>query len=109
MIRAREAGGIDPVDGVSEKTWRDRFAGRLVAELEAKPAYSKIRVIGVDDNQREIVRVDRRGPNGAIRDRSGERLGQKATGPISSRRSSCRPGEIYVSPLELDRATARPS
>ena len=26
LIRARRAGGIDPVDGVSEKTWRDRLA-----------------------------------------------------------------------------------
>ena len=32
----------------------------LRAELEAKPAYADIRVIGVDDNQREIIRVDRR-------------------------------------------------
>ena len=26
LIRARLAGGIDPIDGVSEKTWRDRIA-----------------------------------------------------------------------------------
>ncbi len=29
LIRARKAGGTDPIDGVSEKTWRDRIASRL--------------------------------------------------------------------------------
>jgi hypothetical protein len=61
LMRAREAGGTDPVDGVSETTWRQRIAARLVAELEAKPAYAEMRVIGADGDQREIVRVDRRG------------------------------------------------
>ena len=67
LVRAREAGGTDPVDGVPEKTWRERYAARLVAELEAKPAYAEIRVIGVDDSQREIVRATDGGPrNDAI-------------------------------------------
>ena len=76
-MRARAADGTDPVDGVSEKTWRERIATRLVAELEAKPAYAEIRVIGVDDSQREIVRVDRRGPNDAIQIVPEERLATK--------------------------------
>src|SRR5450756_664467 len=28
MIRAHQAGGRDPVDGVSEQTWRERLAAR---------------------------------------------------------------------------------
>jgi PAS domain S-box-containing protein len=103
LMRAREAGGSDPVDGVSEKTWRDRFAGRLVAELEAKPAYSKIRVIGVDDNQREILRVDRRGPNNAIEIVPDERLASKGDRTYFKQTIELRPGDIYVSPLTLDR------
>src|SRR5580704_13887658 len=67
LIRAHLAGGIDPVDGLSEKIWRERIAARLSAELQAKPAYAEFRIIGLDDGQREIVRADRRGPNGAIR------------------------------------------
>src|SRR5216110_352223 len=46
LVRARRAGGVDPVDGVSEKTWRDRIASRLAAELEAKPSYAMFRIIG---------------------------------------------------------------
>ena len=41
LIRARVAGGIDPFDGLAEKIWRDRLAERLLAELDAKPAYAK--------------------------------------------------------------------
>ena len=67
LVRARKAGGTDPIDGVSEKTWRDRIASRLAAELEAKPSYAMFRIIGVDDGGRELVRVDRNGPNGAVR------------------------------------------
>ena len=36
LMRARQAEGIDPVDGVSEKTWRERFAARLAAELRSQ-------------------------------------------------------------------------
>ena len=67
LVRARKAGGIDPVDGVSEKTWRDRLASRLAAELEAKPTYAMVRFIGFDDDGRELIRVDRAGPNDAVR------------------------------------------
>src|SRR5215212_3044314 len=67
LIRARKAGGIDPVDGVSEKTWRDRIANRFAAELTAKPTYAMLRIISFDDDGREVVRVDRAGPSDAVR------------------------------------------
>jgi PAS domain S-box-containing protein len=103
LIRAHLTGGIDPVDGVPEKTWRERVAGRLVAELEAKPAYAEIRVIGVDDGQREIVRVDRLGPGGTIRTVDGEGLQQRGDRPYFKETIKLRPGEIYISTLNLDR------
>ena len=74
LVRARKAGGTDPIDGVSEKTWRDRIASRLAAELEAKPSYAMFRIIGVEDDGRELVRVDRNGPNGTVRIVSEEEL-----------------------------------
>jgi PAS domain S-box-containing protein len=54
-------------DDRSELQWRERLASRFVAELKAKPAYSKYRLIGIADGGREIVRVDRLGPSGSIR------------------------------------------
>ncbi|MBU6464469.1 MAG: PAS domain S-box protein [Bradyrhizobium sp.] len=103
LMRAREAGGTDPVDGVSEKTWRERLAARLVAELDAKPAYADIRVIGVDDNQREIIRVDRRAPNDAVEIVPDERLARNGDRVYFKQTIKLRTDEIYVSPLTLER------
>jgi PAS domain S-box-containing protein len=103
LMRAREAGGTDPVDGISEKTWRERIAARLVAELEAKPAYDEIRVIGADDSGREIVRVDRRGPNGAVQIVLDERLASKGDKDYFRQTIKLKSGDMYVSPIVLDR------
>jgi PAS domain S-box-containing protein len=46
---------------------RTRLGLRFAAELASRPEYLRLRVIGVDDGGRELVRVDRSGPGGAIR------------------------------------------
>jgi PAS domain S-box-containing protein len=102
LIRARVAGGIDPLDGLAERIWRDRLAERLLAELDAKPAYAKFRVISIDDGGREIVRVDRSGPNGAIRLVPDAELLQKAERPFFRETMRLSPGEIKVSALDLN-------
>jgi PAS domain S-box-containing protein len=102
LIRGHLAGGIDPIDGVSERTWHQRIAERLAAELDAKPAYSQFRILGIENDGREIVRVDRSGPNGAVRivpeaelQRKGDRAYFKDTIKLGA-------GEIYVSVLDLN-------
>jgi hypothetical protein len=67
MVSAHINGGIDPVDHLSESAWHANLLTRLVVELGPKPAYSQFRLIGIDDGGRELVRVDRSGPNGAVR------------------------------------------
>jgi len=102
LIRARLAGGVDPVDGLSEKTWHDQFAQRLLAELGAKPAYAQFRIIGIEDGGREIVRVDRSGPNGAIRlvpDAELQRKGDRGYFKDTIRLAA---NETYVSALDLN-------
>ena len=103
LIRAHQAGGIDPVDGVAEKTWQGRIGAFFSSELEAKPAYSELRIIGIDDGHREIVRVDRFGPGGAIRIVAGPELKPKGDRGYFRETISLPPGEIYVSPLNLYR------
>ncbi len=90
LMRARRAGGTDPVDGVSEKTWRERIAGRLAAELEAKPAYAMFRDYRRSMTaSREIVRVDRDGTERRGSDRSRRaNCSSEAIAPISRKRSS---------------------
>jgi PAS domain S-box-containing protein len=103
LIRAHAAGGIEPLDGVSEKTWDQRIAARFSAELEAKPAYSEFRVIGLDDGQRELVRVDRSGPNGTIRIVADADLQRKGDRSYFRETIALPAGGIYVSPLDLFR------
>jgi hypothetical protein len=101
LIRAHIGGGVDPIDGVSEQTWRERIATRLAAEIDAKPIYGQFRIIGVDNDQLELVRVDRSGPNGAARivpDSELERKGDRAYFQEAIRLG---PGEIYISAVEL--------
>ncbi|WP_439395815.1 PAS domain S-box protein [Bradyrhizobium sp. PMVTL-01] len=101
LIRAHLGGGIDPTDGVSEQTWRERIAARLVAEIEAKPSYAQFRVIGLDDNQRELVRVDRSGPNGTVRIVPDSELEHKSERAYFQETIRLPPGEVYVSSIDL--------
>ena len=103
LIHARRAGGIDLVDGVSEKTWRDRIGSRFAAELEAKPIYAMFRIIGLDDDGRELVRVDRAGPNDTVRIVPEEGLQKRSDRSYFKETSRLGPTQIYVSPLDLGR------
>nr|WP_244608607.1 PAS domain S-box protein [Bradyrhizobium algeriense] len=103
LIRARRSGGIDPVDGVTEKTWRDRLASRFAAELEAKPTYAMLRIIGLDDDGRELVRVDRAGPNDTVRIVPEEGLLKRNNRGYFHETMGLGPTQIYVSPLDLGR------
>jgi PAS domain S-box-containing protein len=102
MVLARLNDGIDPVDHLTEATWRQRLLTRLVAELQAKPAYSKFCFIAVEDGQREIVRVDRQGTNGAIRIVPDAELQQKVDRPFVDATLKLGPDEVYVSPVDLN-------
>ncbi|MEH2623820.1 PAS domain S-box-containing protein [Bradyrhizobium sp. AZCC 1719] len=103
LVRARQAGGIDPVDGVSEKIWRDRIASRFAAELEAKPTYAMFRIIGLDDDGRELVRVDRNGPNGTVRIVPEAGLQKRGDRGYFQETTRLGPKQLYVSPLDLGR------
>ena len=102
ILRARESGGFDPVDGVTEETWRQRMADQYAAELAAKPAYYKIRVIGVEDGGREIVRVDRSGAAGTIHVAPDSELQHKGDREFFTAAIGLRAGEIAISPIELN-------
>ena len=102
LIRAHFAGGIDPVDGLSERTWRERIAERLLAELKAKPTYAQFRIIGIEDGGREIIRVDRSGPNGTVRLVPATELQRKDERPYFKDTIGLPANEVYVSPLDLN-------
>ncbi len=103
MMRARLNDGTDPVDHVSEALWRERLESRLAAQLAIKPAYARLRFIGVADGGREIVRVDRAGPNGAVRAVPEAELPRAGDAPYFRNTLALGVGGIYVSPVELDK------
>src|SRR5579862_762538 len=102
MATAHFGGGIDPVDHISEGTWRDRLTTQLTAELQAKPNYAQFRVIGIEDGGREVVRVDRSGPNGAIRVVPDFELQRKGDRPYFKRTIQLPADGISVSPIDLN-------
>ena len=101
-VTAHFNGGVDPVDHLSEAAWRERLIRRIVADVGAKPAYARFSFIGVEDGGREILRVDRSGPNGTVRRVPDAEL--RREGDRSYFQDTIKLGrdEIYVSPIELN-------
>jgi PAS domain S-box-containing protein len=102
IVRAHLAGGVDPVTGQPESIWRDQLTRLFVAALTAKPAYVQLRYVGVADDGREIVRVDRAGGGGAVRVVSEAELQAKGDRPYMRGTLALAAGGIYLSPIDLD-------
>src|SRR5690242_11134113 len=102
LYRAERTGGVDP-DGVSSDVWRGRIAGRFLSLVEAKPAYAAFRFVGLGNGQREIIRIDRLDASGAARIVPDAELRQVGDEDYFKETVRLRPGEIYVSPVNLDR------
>jgi CheY-like chemotaxis protein len=103
IMTARLASGIDPTAGATEAEWRRRLALRFEAEMAVKPNYHEFRIVGLDDGGREIVRVDRSGPNGAVRTVPHAELQRKGDRESLKEAVSLRAGEVYVSRIDLNR------
>jgi PAS domain S-box-containing protein len=103
IVRTALAGGLDPRDGTTLDQWRAQLASRFAAELAAKPVYTQFRVIGITDGGREIVRVDRSGPHGAIRNVPDGELQRKADSYYFKQAIDLLPGAVYASPIDLYR------
>jgi PAS domain S-box-containing protein len=101
FVRASLGGGVQPLDGTTEAQWRDKVASRFLAELAAKPGYSQFRLIGIADGGRELVRVDRAGPDGTIRVAPATELQREGEQEYFKKTIQLSPSEVYVSPIDL--------
>ncbi len=102
IVRASRSPSGASADGIGLQAWRDRLAQRFVAELQAKPDYAQFRIIGVAEEGLEILPVDRMGPGGAIRIVADDALQRKGGRDYFRRAVALQPGEVYVSPVELN-------
>ena len=102
IVRARQAGGRDPVTGVTEEVLKGNLAQLFQAMLKAKPSYVKLRFIGLEDGGKEIVRVDRLGADGGVRRVPDAELQRKGDRDFVPRTVALDNGEVYVSSVDLN-------
>jgi PAS domain S-box-containing protein len=102
VVRARIADDVDPVTGTPSDVFKKRIASRFVAELSAKPEYSQFRIIGIADGGRELVRVDRMGPGGAIRTVPESELQRKGDRDYFKAAIQLPAGQLYASPIDFN-------
>ena len=102
LVRARQAGGIDPVENISAAKLQERLEGIYVARLRFQPLVRQLRLIGVADGSREIIRVDRLGPGGTIRvvpQAELQRIGDRSYFRDAIALAA---DQVYVSPIQLN-------
>lgn len=102
IIRADEAGGVDPESGESAKIWQDRLANIFLALLRSNPDYLQIRLIGVHNDGKEIVRAERTAIHGEVKRDSESELQKKGTRAYFTQTIGLQPGNIFVSRIELN-------
>jgi PAS domain S-box-containing protein len=102
IMAASAMKGIDPAAALAETNMRRRLAARFAAELAAKRDYLQFRLIGIDKDGRELVRVDCSGPGGAIRIVPDEELRTVGDRPYFKSTIDLPLGEVYVSSIQLN-------
>jgi|GEM_PF-6011580 len=101
IIRAQAGGGIDPADGSTDENWMN-LLGRIFGEqLRINPYYLQVRYIGIKENGREIVRVDRSGGSVVFTDDSN--MQQKGNTDYFAKTIRLEKDELYYSDVTLNR------
>jgi PAS domain-containing protein len=102
IVRAHQAGGRDPLTGVSEDVLKGNLAQLFQAMLNAKPNYLKLRFIGLADGGKELVRVDRLGDGSVVRRVPEAELQRKGDRVFVPETIALEAGQVYVSPVDLN-------
>ena len=100
MIDAHFDDQSDQPDHISEKTWRDRLATRLLGAVIANPPYEEYRVIRADGT--EYLRVDRSGPDRSVRIVPDDELQKKEDRSYFQEAIKLSEDPLYVSPVDLN-------
>lgn len=99
--RAINNGGLDPLDNSSLTIWKSRLTTIFAELIRAKSNYLQIRYIGVANNGKELVRVDRKG--NLIQNSSKNELQKKGNTLYFKNAIKINPGEVYLSDISLNR------
>lgn len=105
IVRATEGQGYDDQENMTLEMWRARLSDQFRTVLQQRISYTQIRLIGVMDSGREVVRVDR------YEDRlmviPEQDLQQKANRSYFSEAVKLSPEDFYISPVTLNRENGR--
>jgi len=105
IARARQNGGVDPLDDSTELLWRQRLSIIFTELLRAKPSYQMARYIGLDGGGRELVRVERSAEGIVVVDQP--QLQRKGNASYFREAMLLEPGEVYLSEVTLSREFGR--
>ncbi len=105
MARSVAAGGVDPVDNIPQNLWKQRLISIFEAKLRTAPPYLQIRLIGRENDGREVIRVERDGAR--ILTVANDQLQPK--GDLLYFREGLRlaAGRVYLSDIELNQEGGR--
>jgi PAS domain S-box-containing protein len=103
LVRALQAGGTDPVSGETAPQLRQRATLFCTELLRAKPAYSQVRLIGIADGGRELVRVQRQHADALPHVVPLTDLQRKGQEPYFAAAMKLPEGSVYFSDINLNR------
>lgn len=101
FVRSSANDGIDPRDGSTTQLWHDRLSQIFMAFIRSNESYIQIRYIGVADNGRELVRVNRTKEGFEII--AQDDMQSKGDEPYFKEGLQLAPGEIFFSHMSLNR------
>ncbi len=107
IMRAIEGKGYDDKENMTVQLWRSRLEGLFKTILRQRKYYNQIRLIGIADKGREIVRVDRL--SGDIMAIPQAELQEKESRPYFQAASGLGPGSVYFSETNLNYEHGKPT
>ncbi|MCW8906123.1 MAG: EAL domain-containing protein [Sedimenticola sp.] len=105
IIRSSKSAGVDPLDGSTTRMWLDRLGQIFTSAATKFHEYDQIRYIGIADEGREIVRVNRLGEQ--VRRVADDALQSKSHRDYFKETTFLNPGQVYLSEINLNRDFGR--
>ena len=102
LLAARESGDLDIEHGLRESEWREHMTHNLLNMAEVQ-GYQQIRLIGHEDDGREIINVKQGDDGGGPRVVPDEELQHKGHRSYVAAGRMLRAGQVHVSPINLNR------
>ncbi len=99
IIRARDNKGIDPEDKSTYENWNNRLTIIFTSFLNNRSYYDQLRYI--DEKGNELVRV--KVINNQVIVTPSNQLGNLSSSEYFSKILALKPGEVYISPINLSR------